>query len=183
LPGLDSKTKASIIHCVLSGGSLQDECEIFSFEDDDGRKHYQAVAPSKSDAKSACVFSLPTDGPNVYVTMSDGDRAVVRRVLAALEETETQSSVKLGNVLLLNSPELRAVNIVGVILLPPNVSNALNHLPPTITIRDVTYHFLLVVFLTEREHNVWKGEGHDALMDLFSTSDKDLVAFGDSREK
>ncbi len=179
---LDSKAKASIIHNVLSGGSLQDECEIFSFEDGHGRKHYQAVAPSKSDAKIACVFSLPTDGSNVYITMTDGDRAVVRRVLATLEETEANSSVKLGNVLLLDSPELRAGDIVGVILLPPNVSNALDHLPPTITVRAATYCFLLVVFLTGREHDVWKAEGHDALMDLFSSTGKDLVAFGDPHE-
>ena len=137
------------------------------------------MALSKWSRNDACVFSLPTDTRNVYVTVSNGDTTVIRRVLSALEEIEVQSTVKLGNVALLDSPELRARKIVGVLLLPPHASNALNHLPLQITIRDVVYRFMLVVFLTEREHDLWKTAGHNALMDFFSSSDKDLVAFGD----
>jgi hypothetical protein len=163
---------------VLCSEALQDECEIYSFEDSQGKKHYQGVALSKVDSNIACVFSLPTITKNIYITLSDGDTAVVRRVLAMLEEVEIEDSVALGNVLLLDSVELQTHNIVGVILLPINVSNALNCLPAVIPIEKVEYTVLLVVFLTQAEHHLWVTQGHDALMDLFSGEGKDLVAFG-----
>jgi len=77
-----------------------------------------------------------------------------------------------------NAPELQERNIVGVVVLSPRASNILRYLPDAITVRDVQYRFLLVVFLSKEEHEVWKAQGHDALMDLFTTTDKDLISFG-----
>jgi len=151
---------------------------MLSFEGSSGKWRHQAVALARDDANIACVFSLPTESRNIYVTVSDGDRTVIRRVLATLEDTEAESSVVLGNVLLLDAPELRERDIVGVILLPPNLSGVLRHLPLDITVGSAPYRFLLVVFLSKREHEVWKAEGHDALMDLFDSTDKDLITFG-----
>jgi hypothetical protein len=175
---LDPKIKATVIHAVLSEQSLRPECELLSFEGKNGKKRYQAVALSKEDANVACVFSLPTNGRNIYVTVSDGDRGVLRRVLATLEDMEAESPVLLGNVLLLDSSELRERDIVGLILLPPNTSNVLSHLPLDITVGNIQYRFSLIVFLSKTEHEVWKAKGHDALMDLFANTDKDLVGFG-----
>jgi hypothetical protein len=101
-------------------------------------------------------------------------------VVANLEELEKETDVVIGNVVLLNALELRATDIAGVILLPPTVSNILGYLPNEVTLSTVTYHFLLVAFLTSREHEVWKAKGHDALMDFFSTHNKDLIAFGNN---
>lgn len=178
MPELDQRIKASIVECVLSGSSVEDHCDIFSFESDGGRKHYQAVARCKAGVNAACFFTLPTSGQNVYVTMSDGDLLVVRRVLAAFEEAEAEGTVRLGNVLLLDASELRDRGLVGAILLPPSVSNMLHDLPLTKTVCGRLYSFLLVTFLSEREHAVWKEQGHDALMELFASDEKDLVAFG-----
>jgi len=175
---LDPKTKATIIHSVLSEQALRPECEVLSFQGENGSKRYQAVALSKDDANIACIFSLPTKARNIYVTVSDGDRAVLRRVLATLEDMEEESPILLGNVLQLDSSELRERNIVGLILLPPNTSNLLSHLPLDMSVGDIQYRFLLVVFLSRTEHEVWKSKGHDALMDFFTDTDKDLVSFG-----
>jgi hypothetical protein len=82
---------------------------------------------------------------------------------------------------LLDSPELWAADIAGVILLPTRVSRVLRYLPGEVALPTGTYHFLLVVFLTTGEHDVWREQGHDALMELFSRSEKDLVAFGKKR--
>jgi hypothetical protein len=87
----------------------------------------------------------------------------------------------LGNVLLLDFLELRERDIVGLILLPPNTANVLSHLPLDITVGDTEYRFLLVVFLSNMEHEVRKTKGHDALMDLFDNTNKDLVSFGTTR--
>jgi hypothetical protein len=103
-------------------------------------------------------------------------------VLSALEEIEEESSVVLGNVALLDSPELRAADLVGVLLLPTSVSNVLRYLPSEVTLPAGPSRFLLVVFLTTREHEVWKAQGHDALMDLFTHSNKDLIAFGSQHD-
>lgn len=178
MTNLDAKLKATVIDAVLSGEYLQPKCEVSYVEGDDGRKHYQAVALSTSDPNVACVFSLPTEGRNIYVTVTDGDREVIGQVLATLEDLEVESSIHLGNVQLLDSPELRKRDIVGVILLMPRTSNALKHLPLDITVGNTQYRFLLVVFLSTRENEVRKTQGHDALMDFFSSTGKDLVSFG-----
>jgi hypothetical protein len=182
MPELDTKTRGTVVHAVLSGGPFRDECRLVSFESQSGRRHYQGIALSKHEAGVACVFSLPTVGHNIYVTVTAADQMVVRRVLADLEETEADSSVSLGNVLLLKAPELLAANIVGVLLLLPATSNMLNHLPLDLKVGEKGYRFLLVVFLTREEHGIWRTQGHDALMDFYSRSGKDLVACGDPRE-
>jgi hypothetical protein len=138
---LDPKTKATIVDTVLSMQSLRPECELFSFEGENGERRQQVVALSKEDENGACVFSLPTNGRNIYVTVLDGDRGVLRRVLATLEDMEKESSILLGNILLLNSPELLERDIVGLILLPPSISNILSGLPLDISVGATQYRF------------------------------------------
>lgn len=179
MSALNIQLKAKIIHTVLDSNLFGDDCDIFSFEREDGVKRYQGESAYKFSPEMNVIFSIPTDCRNIYITVSDGDNHIIRKVLATLEDIESESSLKLGNVQLFNSPELISRNICGVILLPINTSNILDFLPEHIICDQDDYRFLLVVFISEKEHLIWKQNGHDALMEYFSAIDKDLISFGD----
>lgn len=65
-----------------------------------------------------------------------------------------------------------------MIFIPIKPSNILEFLSGEIEVEKIKYRFLLVVFITNEEHLIWSEKGHDALMDFFTLSNKDLVAIG-----
>ena len=100
-------------------------------------------------------------------------------MLGTTEDEELTGPVVMGNVILYDDPDLKKRNICGVILLAHNVFTALEHLPPTLLVNDVLYKFISVVFLTNPEHLIWKEQGHDVLMDHYTSINKDLLQFGE----
>ena len=174
---LDPKVKAAVVDAVLSSDLLEKEADIFSLEENDGTTHYQGVVSSTVDPAQRAIFSIPVDSHNVYITLTEGDPSTIRRAMATIEETEHETGVRLGNVLLLDASELRERQIRGVIFLPVKVSRVLRYLPEAIEVGGSRFPVLLVVFLRDHEHEVWRRDGHDMLMKLFSETDKDLVAF------
>jgi hypothetical protein len=170
--------RRTIVHKVLDSDLFGDACDLSYLERDDGGKRHHACAALDTDPDIHVVVSLPTDGKNIYVTLSNGDRPLIQRLFATLEDMEGECSIRLGNVQLFDDAALKARGICGVLLLPVQISNILRFLPDTITIDAIDHPVLLVVFLSEREHAIWKADGHDALMELFVATDKDLIAFG-----
>ncbi|WDE05507.1 hypothetical protein SG34_000725 [Thalassomonas viridans] len=170
------RLNAKIIEMVLAIDLVESECDLFRLEDHFGTTYRQAVA--KVDDEISVVFSLPQGKTsNIYILASDGQTDLLRNILANIEESEKETNIALGNLLLLNSEELIKRDICGVIFLPVDISNVLDSLPNNFCFENNEYKFLLVTFITNEEHQVWKNKGHDALMDYFTDNDKDLLLF------
>jgi len=165
------------VDAVLSSDFFVESCEFFSLEGNDGSKRFLAMTACKSNDQIVVIFTIPTSASNVYITVTDGDRKLIRQVLATIEDFERDGTVRLGGVMLLDDPGLRSHDIVGVIFLPVNTSNILDYLPDKIVVEGVEHRFLLVVFLRSDEHEIWRKYGHDSLMDFFKQNGKDLVLF------
>lgn len=157
---------------------FETEGDLFYLEGNDGEKRYQAVFKSTFDDSVNLICSLPTITQNIYVTVSDGDPALIRRIVATIEDTERESAVLLGNLLALNDPILRNRNIYGVLFLPASEFNALEGLPSKICTKEKEFKFLAVIFLSKEELEIWEERGHDALIDHFIAVERDIVSFG-----
>jgi hypothetical protein len=179
--GSNGSQDDAILSALIDERYFEDECDKYSVDRGDGSKRNLAVCKSKFDDAVKLVCTLPAVTKNIYVTVTEGDAKIVRRVLAVLEDFERDDAVRLGNVLLVDDPDLRANHICGVILLPGNVFNVLDHLPGKLTIDSVEYQFIAVVFLTNEENEIRRTRGHDALMDYWTEIDKDLISFGVSK--
>lgn len=173
---LQDRLNATIVDKVLSLDVVENECELFRIEDSNGTTFKQAVAIV--DDEISVVFSLPQNGrKNIYMLASDGSTDLLRNILANIEESESDRSILLGNVLLLESEELKNRDISGVLFLPIDTSPVLEDLPSNFYFEGTEYCFFLVTFLSFVEHDVWRTRGHDALMDFFAETEKDLIAF------
>ncbi len=157
---------------------FENSYECYSVDRDDGSSRYSAVCTSTFDTAVKLVCTLPSVTKNIYITITEGDAKVVRRILAVLEDLERSDVVRLGNVVLIDDPDLKANQICGVILLIGNVFNILDSLPNSQIIGSVEYHFIAVVFITDDENEIRRNRGHDGLMDYWTEIDKDLISFG-----
>lgn len=174
-----NRTFLQTLAATLAENELFDgEGDIFSQEGDDGGRRYQAVFKARFDDMVNLVVTLPTATTNIYLTVTEGDPALVRRVLAAIEDQEREVAVNLGNVLLLSDRQLDERAICGVLFLFPHTFNCLDVLPGGLHVDGVDYRFLSVVFLTIDEHRIWKEQGHDVLMDHWTETEHDLIRFG-----
>lgn len=173
-----SELDKNILSVLIDDKYFENECENYTLHREDGSNRYLAVCKSKFDDAVSLICTLPSVTKNIYVTVTDGDAKVVRRVLATLEDYERDDAIRLGNVLLFDDPMLKSRMICGVILLPANVFNVLGDLPGKLNIDSVEFQFIAVVFLTDEENDIRRTQGHDALMDYFSSIDKDLISFG-----
>lgn len=174
---INSKIRASVVNQILDTDLVNEECELFYFERSDGLKRHQAVTTLKEHPAIAVISSLPTDTTNIFITVLDGDTTLVRQILATIEDINSESVLKFGNVQLFDSPELQIRDIRGAIFLSTETSNILNFLPQQLKINGIDYQFLLVTFITFQEYMIWQERGHDGLMDYFIEVDKDLISF------
>lgn len=171
-----SPLQAKVVEHILSGPLGATECSVRSFQNEDGPIHRQGIIDVDDADGVKVIFSLPQAGESrIFVTASDGDEYFVRRVIANLEEASVTQSIKPGHVLLLRDPEISRRDIDGVMFLPIGVSDLLDYLPERFSFAGKEYLFLLVVFLTSQEHELWRKQGHDALMDHWQEIGKDLV--------
>jgi len=152
--------KSVIANEIIKNDIFRDDCNILFFEKDDGFKRYQGVSTVDQDPELHLVFSIPTTGKNIYVTVSDGYTQLIRQVFATLEDIESDGGiVQLGNVQLFNNGDFKEKGVEGIILLSVKTSNVLNYLPSEIEIDSAVYKFLLVTFITKEEYLIWKKEG------------------------
>lgn len=172
------KLAASIIDTVSFSDYFNDSFDKFYLEGFDGRRRHSLAARCGFDASASLFATVPTMTRNVYLTISDGDASVVRRVLATLEDIESEGSVEPGNVALFDEPALDAHGYCGVLVALPSIFNALDHVPFTMTVQDAHYRLLAVLFLSRKEHLIWRERGHDALMDHFAAINRDIIRFG-----
>lgn len=173
-----SRLAASIIDTVSLDDYFDDSFDRFHLEGLDGRRRHSLAARCGFD-DSACLYAtVPTVTRNVYLTISDGAGSTIRRVLATLEDMEAEGSVLPGHVVLFDDPALAKAGYHGVLLALPRIFNALGHVPETMAVQDAHYRLLAVLFLTGEEHLVWRDQGHDALMDHFAATRRDIIQFG-----
>jgi hypothetical protein len=173
------RLNANIVHMILSGDVCAKDCELFLFVDDAGQSYRQGVISLIEDEDISIIFTLPQEQKsNIYLLATDGPIPLVRKLLANIEESESDSSIFTGNVLLMDGLELQERDIFGVIFLPVDVSNALDFLPSKFTFEHNDFEFILVVTISQKEHAIWKTQGHDALMDYVELNGKDLISFG-----
>lgn len=177
----DEKVRNAVLSTLINESYFDSNCDHYSIERPDGSLRSLAVCQSTFDESVKLVCTLPSVTKSVYVTVTDGDDKAVRRVLALLEDLERDGAIRLGNVLLIDDPELMANQLCGVILLPAQVFNVLEHLPKTLTIGSIELQYIAVVFLTNEENEIRRTRGHDALMDYWTEIDKDLISFGAAR--
>ncbi|MES2318408.1 MAG: hypothetical protein V4631_13045 [Pseudomonadota bacterium] len=152
--------------------------DAFYLVDQVGRKQHSVMFDCKFDETAKLFLSLPTITKNIYVTITDGDPKLVRYVIGAIEDHEIEECAHIGDVILLDAPALRKFSICGVMLLAASLFHALDHVPNHLIFDGEEYKFVSVCFLTDFEHGLWKQEGHDALMDYFTKTEKDLISFG-----
>lgn len=171
------RIRATIVNEVISNDILNDDCNLYYFEREDGIKRYQAVSTLHDNPNVRVIFSIPNDMNNIYITVSDGDASLIRQLFATLEDIEGHEKFGIGCVQLFDDICLIENNIKAVILLPVTTSNILNYLPHEFEVDKVNYNFNLVVFLSTNEYLEWKIKGHDALIDYFIENEKDLIAF------
>ncbi|MFN9729046.1 MAG: hypothetical protein ACK59M_01105 [Pseudomonadota bacterium] len=168
--------RASIVEAVLLQPLFTDGCEVHFFEGLQGKKLYQGVFKPVQDKNLSVVMSLPADtGNTMFIALADRAVPMVRRIVANLEEWSSEGNVSLGNIVLIENQELQASGYCGVILLPVSVSTILEALPETIKVRDALYPVMLVVPVSDAEHQVWKSHGHDALMSFLDDTQKQIV--------
>jgi len=169
---------AAVIRTLTEQDYFEDAFELFSLEGADGRKRRSMASKCVFDPTALVFATLPTVTRNIYLTISDGEPALVRQILATVEDTEDAECVHAGTVLPFDDPALGSRGIAAVMLLPGNLFSALSHVPASVEVDGAAYPFLSLIFLTRDELEVWRTAGHDALMDQLQDGGKDLVAFG-----
>ena len=166
-----------IVNTVISNDIFNDDCNLYYFEKENGTKRHQAVSTLRDDVNLHVIFSIPTNTRYIYITVSDGDANLIRKLFATLEDIEGHEQIGIGCVQLFDDTRLIENDVRGIILLPIITSDILNFLPTQFEINEVNYNFILVVFLSTKEYQQWETKGYDALIDYFIENEKDLVAF------
>ena len=176
--------RGEIVSKVLDLEHVADECEAFESElNTSNKKYFHVVAKLEPDDDINVAFSVPIENQSIFITASDGNAALVRRVLSNLDEIESESGpLSVSDVVAFDDPELIKCRIAGVVLLPLSVSGVLCDLDEKIYINGKEYNFRLVTFLSQKEYKLWKTHGSDALMSYFDENDKDLLTFYQAEE-
>ncbi|WP_428410179.1 hypothetical protein [Hyphococcus sp.] len=171
--------QGEIVSRVLALEHVDDECETFENELI-GReeKFRQVVARVKPDHDLFVIFNIPANTPSIFITVSDGDRNLIRQVISNLEEIEKEGKqLEPTDVVAFEDKNLLASGVVAVVLVPLSVSGILCDLEESFSLNGKVYRFCLVVFLSKDEHELWKKQGSDALVSYFDSVDKDLLTF------
>ena len=172
------KLKAIIVEKLASLAYLSPDCEFYRFEDERGDSYRQGVMKITDEEEDiSVVFSVPHSSANIFILVTDGPGDLVRKVIANLDEIDRDEKIGFGAVKLLSSTELSALGIAGFIVLPVETSNLLGELSSSFKIEDHVFKFCLVVPISSEEYSLWKDKGHDALVNYFSDTEKDLIDF------
>lgn len=174
-----ARIRGEIVSRVLDLERIADECETHESElSSGGRKYLQAVAKVEPDDDLFVTFNIPTQTHSIFITVSDGDTDLIRRVLSNLEQIEFEVKPnKVADVVAFDDSRLHEQGIVAVVLLPLSVSGVLCDLEESFVADDQNYTFRLVTFLSRKEYGLWRQFGIDALMSYFDETQKDLLTF------
>lgn len=170
--------RGQIVSRVLETERAGDEAELFGYVPKRGTTLHQAVVPVVPDDDLRIVFTIPTETTSIFITVSDGDPPLVRRMLANLDEMERDgATLGIGDVVRFEDKDLEQHGVAGVALLPLSLSGVLCGLDDTFEHGGRIYKFWLVVFLSFLEYGIWKAHGQEMLMAHFDDVDKDLFTF------
>jgi hypothetical protein len=161
---------------IIRADYFDPDPDLFVLTGFDGRKRRQALTACTFDPAAKLIFSLPCETSNVYVCITDGEPAILRQLIATLEDYDAQGECNhFGTVHLFADPVLNSNGVCGVLLLQGSIYNALEHVPDEAIIDGRTVQFLGVVLLSKAEYKLWSEAGLDALLEYFEKAGKDLV--------
>ncbi len=170
------RLRGTVISGVLGVEHARDEAELFHYVVDEDKALHQGVAQVVPDDDLRIVFTIPVETTSIFITVTDGDVSLVRRVLANLEEMERDGTVLgVGEVVRFEGSDLEQHGIAAVVLLPLSVSGILCGLEETFEHEERSYCFYLVAFLSLAEYGIWKAHGQEKLMSHLDNVDKDLL--------
>jgi hypothetical protein len=175
------RLRGEVVSRVLDNEHAADEAELFTLTGRDDRTFHQAVARIIPDDDLLIVLTVPAETTSIFITVTDGEQALVRRILANLEEMERDgTSLSTACVVRLEDETLEQHGVAGVTLMPLSVSGILCGMEETFEHQQRVYSFHLVVFLSFAEYAIWKAHGQEQIAAHFDEVDKDLLTFRQS---
>lgn len=142
-----------------------------------GKYHIAHSAIETATGDAHIVFTLPCYSHSVFLALTRINVAETARLLANLEDFERESSqdLRLGEVVITPEQELRDHEMpFAVILLRTATSLECARVPDSWEIDGKRTSFFFVVPLTMAEWELRSKSGHDALMEKFEASGKEL---------
>jgi len=164
-----------LMKSIMDLESLEDKVKMIGFEDKECSFEC-AYIKAIDDDNIHVVFNLPIYSDKWFLTVSDGNPDEIAKVIAHLEEVDKDKSANKNDVIRFDTEYLRIHGIIGVLLLDVKVSPVFEGFGSHVEYGKNKVYPLLVVFLSQKEYEIWKNDGHDKLMDYFDLHDKDLVS-------
>lgn len=174
-----TREQSELLAYMLENLPVNEEASITSGSLKGGRLAPITTASSmlEGDDEINFVFNLPSSGGHIFLTVTDGEEAEIKKIVATLEDYELSGTkLAVGNYVAIPSEYLERNGRVGIVLLKMETIGVLRDFPEFLKLGEVQYHFVLVVFISHEEYEFKKKFGHDALMDRFSKEDKDLIS-------
>ena len=175
-----NKYQASVVAYLFDMLPIGEEVDTlnFSLSGDFIGKFNAAYSKIKEQtAEIYIVFNIPSYSRSVFLALSKSNPKITARLLANIEDYERESEVELGfgDVVVLADQAGQDKNTpFAVILLRTATAIDIKNIPDNLAIKDKETLFFLAVPLAENEYNLWRQQGHDALMDLFISDNKEL---------
>lgn len=170
-----NKFQATLLVKLFESLSVHEDADIFEYDLEPNTK--LTLGSIKLGENSCVIFTLPEFSGNVLVALCKNNSKELRDYLANLVEYELENKLKLmlGDVVL--TPQ--ATSAIGssphsCVLLRTATSPKLKCLLDVVDLEIVTIRFLMVVPLAEQEWLTRKASGHDAMIDEFIATEKNL---------
>ncbi|MBP7336469.1 hypothetical protein [Niveispirillum sp.] len=131
-----------------------------------------------ADMNGYVVFNIPTYGSSVFLALTEGSPKEVALILANLEDYERENNIDLGlgEVVVTPAGSVRDMPVpFAVILLRTASSPICGDVPDQMVIEGKPTRFLFAMPISEKDHQLRREQGHDALMDVFEAEDRDIV--------
>ena len=158
--------------------SIEDEVYYLEFSLSGEFKGKFRVGYAKIEAVDLyVVFSLPTYSKSVFIALAREVPRDVALYLANLEDYERDGAVAMrpGEVIITPKEMYSEGNSpFALILLRTSTSIDCAKIPDNSLINGILTSFILVLPLTREEYQMRRERGHDALMDAFQDSQKDI---------
>jgi hypothetical protein len=141
--------------------------------------------PFEGSHKVNFYFTTGLLSENVYVCISDGDRAEISNLLFNFEFGDSHGiCCKFGQAIKLDDSFYFEENgCVGVVMLRVSTVPFLPNFPDKIVFNDIEFNFLLSVFLDEKEYLQIKENGLEFLLGEFGKYNKNIYSVRQERKK
>lgn len=131
-----------------------------------------------ADTDAYIVFNIPIYGSSVFLALTERSPKQVALILANLEDYERENNIDLGlgEVVVTPTGSVRDMSVpFAVILLRTATSPICGDVPDHMMVDGRPTRFLFAMPISEKDHQLRREQGHDALMDIFEAEDRDLV--------